>query len=110
MISDLGRRLLELEHALEAPSALGSSPRMVSVVAFQDDDHDAAEAYCGALREAFPGCFVQLVPFRFHRPAGLKPDWIRPRKYLEYTPTRAEVSDLRPELSALPHPPGGPDA
>lgn len=75
---------------------------MVVVLVFRNDDRAASEAYCTAIRERFPTTYLEALEFDFDRPAGLRADWQAPRKFIDYWPSAAELSDLRPDLRPPP--------
>lgn len=98
MNSDLGRRLIDLERSLGAHDG-GAAPRMVTLLAFAGED-DQAAAFASELREHFreASTYVEVLDLTGPRPEGLKPAWAAPRLWLDYTPSPAELADLRPDL------------
>jgi sirohydrochlorin ferrochelatase len=62
-------------------------PDVVIIPVFADDAREAADAYAGDLERhlttAAPGTVVVLLARGDSRPAGAKPAWASPRKWLD---------------------------
>lgn len=106
-LGEFERRLVSLERQLTASA--WAAPQMVVLLAFEGEHEDAA-AFAADLHQRFepeaPDLYIEILDFTFPRPSGLKPAWQSPRQWLDYRPSLAELSDLRPDLRppAAPRP------
>jgi len=93
------RDLVREALAARAAASAGSVPGMIVLLAFEGE-HAAAATFAEALRvhlgEAAP--YIETLDFTFPRPPGLKPAWTPPRQWIDYQPSAAELTDLRPDL------------
>jgi hypothetical protein len=103
----LSRRLLDLETAAR-PLRLATVPPVISLSRFKDDPVGEFDTYCNDLEQAFDAnrvdAIIVIVDSLSARPPGLKPPWVSPKMWLEWTPDALELRDARPDLRSPPAP------
>jgi len=95
------RRLLRRAEAIarQRRRRAGLTPSCVTCPVFEDDNAVEVERYGEEVKARFadeaPDLIVVVVRLEARRPKSLRAPWHRPRWWLDYVPSPAELCDLR---------------